>query len=139
MIGTLLESLDIITMKQKTPKLPDSFTLQETYINVKSGSGKDYIITKSSCTCVGYNFHRECRHYKQARELGLIEQLEKQHAQKLSITVSEHARVLRKEAIKQFLKKKQVAFTESIIDKIEKAMTSTMKPEDILRMVVENE
>ena len=126
-------------MKQKTPKLPDQFTLQETHIDVKSSSGNVYIVTKSSCTCIGYSFHRECRHYKQARELGLIEQLEKQREKKLSITVSEHARVLRKEAIRQFLKKKQVIFTESVIDKIEKVMTSTTKPEDVLRMVVENE
>jgi hypothetical protein len=108
-------------MKKKP--IPDSFKLINDHIDVFSSSGKKYTITLGHCTCIGFGFHRDCRHYQEAEEDGLISKL-KTSIKTFSIKLSDHARLMRKNALRQFLTKNNISFTEQLIDKLEPSITS---------------
>ena len=54
------------------------FTLKDSgVLECLSESGHTYEISTSSCSCRGFSFHRICKHFKEATELGLIDKLQK--------------------------------------------------------------
>jgi len=114
-------------------KAADQFTLHEDRIDVISASGSSYQITLTRCSCKGYSFHQECRHYKQAVNLGLLEKL-KAKSLSFSITLSDHAKKLRKEALKEYLTKQKISFTEDLLCTVEPQITCTMKPSELIAL-----
>jgi hypothetical protein len=120
--------------KSKDPR-EDKFEFHDDYVKVISGSGNEYTITIERCTCRGFGFHKKCRHYEQAEALGLVEKLKQQPTKEFNFTRSSSATVMRKDAIRKWLAKKCIHFTEEIIDKIELVLTSKTTPEDVLLIV----
>lgn len=112
----------------------DEFALVGDSIEVRSKSGNIYTITLGHCTCPGFGFHRECRHYQEAEEDGWIVKLKESMKTFSGITLSDHARAMRKDAIRQFLVKNGISFVETTIDKIEIVLTSSMRPQELLDM-----
>lgn len=101
---------------------------------IKSESGNEYAITKTSCSCKGFGFHKTCSHFKEATQEGLLNLIveipTEAHFFKSPVVVK-----ARKEALRQYLKKHDVPFTDQLIDKIEPRITIKMKPEELLAMV----
>jgi hypothetical protein len=123
-------------MKTQKVKTPDVFKLFDNRIEVTSSSGNKYEITLDYCTCKGFSFHRECRHYQEAEKQGLILQLETKINEFSGITLCDHARVIRKDAIRQYLTKHNTSFTEEIINKIESILTCSTTPQEVLSLCV---
>jgi hypothetical protein len=121
--------------KTKDPR-EDKFELFSDYIKVISGSGNEYTITIERCTCRGFSFHKICRHYEQAEALGLIEKLKQQPKKELDFSHSSSNMLMRKDAIRKWLTKKNIAFTEEIVDKIEAMLKSKTKPEEVLSIAM---
>lgn len=117
-------------MKNKTET--DKFEFFSDYVKVTSKSGNDYTITIDHCTCRGFSFHKTCRHFEQAQALGLIEKLKTQIVDQHDLSLSPNAIALRKDAIKKWLTKKQISFSDQIVDKIESILKSTSNPQEIL-------
>jgi hypothetical protein len=114
-------------------KSSDTFKIYLDYIEVISSSGNNYKITLTRCSCKGFGFHKECRHYKQAQELGLLKNLQLQTINS-DITLSEHAKELRKAALKAFLTKYNINFTQELINKIEPVIKITTTPQEIFSL-----
>jgi hypothetical protein len=122
------------SVKTTNPKSDDTFDVFETYIICHSKSKEDYTITLNSCTCRGFNFHHDCRHFSEAREQGLLENLKNRKPTYNGVPIGSHAKFMRKDAIRQFLTKKNIAFTDKIIDDIEKVLDIRTRPEDVIKM-----
>lgn len=122
-------------MRTTKPIREDTFEVFDSYIICHSGSGEDYTITLDSCTCRGFGFHKECRHFKEAKEKGLLTQISTRQVSFNGIKVGSHARLLRKDAIRQYLTKNNISFSEYVIDKIEKVLDVRTRPEEVIKMV----
>jgi hypothetical protein len=112
-----------------------SFKVFEDHIQVIATSGNEYTITENGCSCKGFGFRRNCGHFDDAMDQGLIDLLHKQAEQK-QVVYSKSPRTIqmRKEAIKQFLTKRGLSYSDSLVDLIESKMTSKSKPEEIIEM-----
>jgi len=122
-------------MKTTKIKTPDQFEVNDNHIIVTSSSGHKYTITLGSCTCPGFGFHKECRHYKEAREQGLLKSLEVHVPQSIILVTG---KALRKDAIRKFLTKNNLSYTESTVDKIECMLKTTTKPEEVIAIANSN-
>ena len=125
------------SLKTTNPKSEDTFDVFDTYIICHSKSKEDYTITLNSCTCRGFSFHHDCRHFSEAQEKGLLENLKHRKATYNGIKIGSHAKFLRKDAIKQFLTKNNISFTDPVVDKIEEVLNATTKPEEVIKMAME--
>ncbi len=125
-------------MKTKKIVLPDQFEAFSDYIKCTSGkSGDEYTITIGHCTCHGFSFHKECRHYDEAEAKGLIDKLKSKKISSFNgVTVTDSARVLRKQALKEYFTKKSILFTDELINKIEPEI-SNKSIQEVLEMAVE--
>jgi hypothetical protein len=88
------------------PQGPDVFTLKSGYIECLSGTGRTYKVTHDSCSCKGFSFRRECRHYRQARQKGLLNKLETQIVKKQTYkpgVFTGHMKKMRMDANKTYL------------------------------------
>jgi len=99
-----------------------------------SSSGKTYNLTKDHCECVGFTYHRSCKHLKEAKALGLFDKIEKSKAKPGIILRSAFIIEERKKAIKAFLIKHGIKAVQSKIDSLEKIVTKDMSPEEFLRL-----
>lgn len=111
---------------------PDIFTLKTGYVECISGSGHTYKVTHDSCSCKGFGFRRLCRHYTQAKQKGLLDNLETQIDKEVKLTQSGHAKKLRMDAIRQYLDKINIRYTPTNVIDIEKILTTKTTPKDIM-------
>jgi ribosomal protein L37E len=111
---------------------PDIFTLKSGYVECISGSGHTYKITHDSCSCKGFGFRRLCRHYTQAKQKGLLDNLEVQITKEIKLTQSGHMKKLRMDAIRQYLEKMNIRYKPSNVIDIEKILTTKTTPKDIM-------
>jgi len=111
----------------------DKFEITGNSITVTSKSGNIYDISLDSCTCKGFGFHRTCRHFQQALDLGLIERL-KYQPKHIDLSLSENAHRMRKDAIRIYLSKHGLNPQESVIDYIESKMNISTTPQQVLDM-----
>jgi hypothetical protein len=121
-------------VKTTKPNSEDTFDVFDTYIICHSKSGDDYTITLDSCTCRGFSFHKECRHFKEAKEKSLLARLSVRQVSFNGLKVGSHAKIQRKDAVRQFLAKKNISFTETTIDKIEEVLDIRTRPEEVIQM-----
>ncbi len=111
---------------------PDVFTLKTGYVECISGSGHTYKVTHDSCSCKGFGFRRLCRHYNQAKQKGLLDNLEVQITKEIKLTQSGHMKKLRMDAIRQYLDKINIRYTPSNVIDIEKILTTKTTSKDIM-------
>lgn len=111
---------------------PDVFTLKTGYIECVSGSGHTYKITHDSCSCKGFGFRRTCRHYSQAKQKKLLDKLESQIDNEITLFKSVHLKKFRMDAIRQYLDKINIRYTPSNVIDIEKILTTKTTPKDIM-------
>lgn len=119
----------IINMKNK-----DTFKIDGTIVVCTSSSGKVYNITKDNCSCAGFGFRRNCRHFAEAKKLGLFEKIEKAKKSTMNFR-SPYLIEKRKKAAKIFIEKNGLEAPQSIINAIEPHITITMKPKKFLEIV----
>ena len=114
----------------------DSYEIIEGKIEIKSKSGNIYFITKDSCSCKAFGFRKTCRHYVEAKDQGLLNELEKQTSKDLyyedSHFSSEYIKNMRLDALKAFLTKNNISYSENKIIEIEKKITMNTKVEEVL-------
>lgn len=108
-------------------------------LNCLSGSGSNYIITPDSCECAGFKFRRSCSHYKQADEKGLIAEMRERWEKKppsnpLTKGRSPHITEHRKKAIAAYLEQAGIVPNKSLVDKLEKKVTSKMTSAQFLTL-----
>jgi ribosomal protein L37E len=116
------------------PQGPDIFTLKQGYVECVSGSGHTYKVTHDSCSCKGFGFRRECRHYRQAKQKGLLNKLEVQIVKKASYKPSVftgHMKKMRMDAIRTFLNKHNIRYKPTQVIDIEKILTVNSTRQDI--------
>jgi len=114
----------------------DSFEIDGNAVVCTSTSGKKYTITKNSCSCAGFGFRKNCRHFSEANKLGLIKKIEKKSIQ--NGTINNRGPQLiesRKKAIKSFIEKNGLEAPQSLINVVEPHVTSKMKPERFIEIV----
>jgi hypothetical protein len=121
-------------VKTTKPNSVDTFDVFDSYIICHSKSGEDYTITLDSCTCRGFNFHKECRHFKEAKEKGLLTRLSFHQTTFNGIKIGNHARYLRKDAVRQCLTKNKISFSEFVVEKIEEVLDIRTTPQEIVKM-----
>ena len=112
----------------------DNFEILDDQVLVHSKSGHTYSIRKNFCSCKGFGFHRTCRHYKEAEQQGLI-QLLTDKKRTVNITLSQHIKSMRQDALRHFLKKRGIKFTEKQILSIEPKISQKTRPEDVTKMI----
>lgn len=112
------------------PKGPDKFVLKKNFIECVSGSGHVYKITHDSCSCKGFSFRKECRHYRQAKTKGLFDELEKVLF-KFKIQSSLHIKKARLDAIKVWLDKQKILYKPQDVINIEKFLDVNTTKQDI--------
>lgn len=112
----------------------DDFKILNDQILVHSKSGHTYSIRKNFCSCKGFGFHRTCRHYQEAEKQGLIQLLTEKH-RTANITLSQHAKLMRQDALRYFLNKRGIKFTDQQIITIEPKITQKTKPEDVINWI----
>lgn len=110
------------------------FTIVKNQLKVKSESGKTYIIDREGCNCPGFGWRRNCRHFTEAKVKGLLDKLPKNEGFH-GFVKTPYIVKMRKDAIKQWLKKKRYKVTEKVIDKIESIMTATTSMKEVLACV----
>lgn len=114
-----------------TPQGPDIFTLKKGYIKCVSSSGSIYKVTHDSCSCKGFSFRKLCRHYRQAKSQGLLDDLEVEIEKECKFTKNSHIKKMRIEAIQVFLNKHNIRFTSSHVARIESFLTTNTKLQEI--------
>jgi len=112
-----------------------SYKITGSTIFFQSDSGSCYEMTKNSCTCKGFSFHRTCSHLKEAEAIGLFklidESLAKQyHSIRNNFTIS-----ARKQALYTWLAKNGLKVSQALIDKIEPKIKSNTNPNKLLQVV----
>lgn len=110
------------------------YEIKGNIIEITAGSGNKYQLTHKSCTCKGFSFRRTCGHIKEAKEKGLLDMLTERQKKITTISMSESRRKTRKDAIRKFLKKNNVTFDETLINKLEKYITQETTPEKVLQI-----
>lgn len=95
--------------------------------NCLSDSGSNYRITENTCNCLGFQYRKTCRHFKEAKQKGLLEKLRLATAIKTNANPHFHLRSpfiisSRKKAIAEWFQKHKMGYTQVIVDKIEKIM-----------------
>jgi len=113
------------------PKAPDKFTLKKNFIECVSGSGHVYKITHDGCTCRGFSFRKECRHYRQAKTKGLFDALERVLVKCSVQCKSLHIKKARLDAIKVWLDKQKILYKPSDVINIEKFLGVSTTKQDI--------
>ena len=121
-------------MEKKDLKKIQSFRIVNGNLIIRSNSGNEYRITKTTCSCKGFGFHRTCSHLKEAEEQGILKLLD-ESTSSFNFKRSPAMILSRKDCLRKYLQKHNVSFTEEVICKIEPKITSTMKPEELLNLV----
>ncbi|MDD5649756.1 MAG: hypothetical protein PHF86_04950 [Candidatus Nanoarchaeia archaeon] len=115
------------------PQGPDIFTLKQGYVECVSGSGHTYKVTHDSCNCKGFGFRKLCRHYRQAEKKGYLNNLEAQIAATYNRTEFSGAmKKSRMDAIRAWLDKKNIRYKPQDVIDIEKIMTATTTPQEVM-------
>ena len=96
-------------------------------IQVTSDSGHVYKIVSERCSCKSFYYKKTCKHIDEALKAGIFNQLDQNKPDKNI--------ALRKDAIRQFLKKKNISFSESDVDFIESKLTCKTTPEEMISWV----
>ncbi len=110
----------------------DKFIFDGNSIICQSQSGKEYRIVKGSCSCPGFGFKRNCRHYHYAHTNGLIDDLQ-QRIIKQQALVSPFIKNMRQKALIWFLEKNGISPTKEMIIRIEPKIKTTTKPESVIK------
>jgi hypothetical protein len=110
------------------------FKISNGQLTVKSESGNTYTITRTSCSCAGFGWRGNCKHFNEAKKKGLIDKLLKVKGFS-SFSKTPFIIESRKDAIRQWLKKKHIKIRESIVNKIESIMTEKTSMKEILACV----
>jgi len=103
-------------------------------IKVKSDSGNVYLIDRTSCTCAGFGWRGKCKHFDYAKKIGMLDKLNKVKGF-VGFKKTQFIIESRKDAIRQWLKKKRIKVRESIVNKIESIMTAKTSMKEILACV----
>jgi hypothetical protein len=111
-----------------------SFKIFDDFIIINSNSGNTYRLTKNTCSCKGFGFHRSCSHFKEATENGLIDLIGKNHPEAFDIRKNPTVIKARKQALKLFLEKNSIKTTQQLIEKIEPLITSKTTPLEVLQL-----
>ena len=111
------------------------FEIKDGQLHIRATSGNSYVIHENHCSCKGFGFRRDCGHYREAVEKDLLSLLvEERKLQKSSLTMSPQAVQSRKKAILRYLTLHAIKSSQSMIDELEKVVTSQMKPEEFLKI-----
>jgi ribosomal protein L37E len=116
-------------------KTKDTYRIEGNVVVCISSSGKEYNLTSQECSCAGFGFRRTCRHYKEAKALGLFDKIEQQQKKLGLKTFSPQMIIERKKAIAQFMVKNGIESRQSIINAIEPYVNPKMTPEKFLTIV----
>lgn len=116
------------------PQGPDVFTLKDGYVECISGSGHTYKITHNSCSCSGFGFRKTCRHYTQAKQKGLLDQLETQIVTAPTFKSNEYIKQTRMDAIRAWLTKENLNYKPEDVVNIEKMMTEKTTLQEIMAL-----
>lgn len=100
---------------------------------VSNSSGNKYTITKNSCSCKGFIFRRNCRHFRTAKECGIIDKIKNQKISLVMFRKSPHIMEMRKKSVRYFLDKNNVSYTEKLVNRLESILTTEMTPEKFLK------
>lgn len=117
-------------------KKETTYKIEGSVVVCRSSSGKTYSLNKDHCECVGFTYHRFCKHLKEAKALGLFDKIEKAKAKAKPGLVLRSAFIIeqRKKAIKAFLIKHGIKAIQSKIDRLEPLVTINMTPKEFLRL-----
>jgi len=106
-----------------------NFQILSDVIIIESTSGAFYEIKKTSCSCKGFKYRDNCGHHREAEEKGLLNLIG--IAKKKNIhSTTWMARDERKKAIRKYLQKLSITFTEKMIDMLETKVNRDMTPEE---------
>jgi len=113
----------------------DFYIPHDFFIEVKSKSGKSYQVTSNHCTCTGYSFRKTCRHLTEVKRQGLLSKLKEKKFTRKDFFNSPHVKMMRKDAIRTFLKKENIRYTEELVCDAEKFINASTKLEDFLKYI----
>jgi len=110
------------------------FKITNDVLTVKSDSGSTYTINRTGCSCVGFGWRGKCKHFTEAKEQGWVYKLPLIN-KFVGFKKTQFIIESRKDAIRQWLKKKRIKVRESIVNKIESIMTAKTSMKEILACV----
>ncbi len=115
----------------------DIFEIDGNVVVCTNVSGKKDTITKNSCSCAGFGFRKNCRHFTEAKSLGMLDKIENKATKNSTNKRSAHPQLIefRKKAIKAFIESNGLEAPQSLINVVEPYVTSTMKPKRFLEIV----
>ncbi len=115
--------------------MKDTYKIDGSIVVCHSKSGKTYHLTKSLCDCMGFSFHRTCRHYEEAKALGLFAKLATKVAKQTPFNFKTPYIVeARKRAVAWFLGKHGIKYTQAKIDRLEPLVAIDMDVKKFLAM-----
>lgn len=112
----------------------NTFEIVKGVVVCHSSSGKNYELSENHCTCVGFGYHRNCSHLKEAKALGIFLKLKEQESKNFNFR-NPYIIEQRKKAIQIFLTKNKIKFNQKMIDVLEPKVTSKMSAKTFLEMV----
>lgn len=107
----------------------------EGYLIITSDSGSTYKLTPKTCNCVGFGFRKTCSHLKEAEERGLLKLMERKNKGRFPSLRSPMIVANRKDAIRQYLTKHKIKFTETLVNKVEPLLTYEMSITQFLKII----
>jgi len=115
------------------PQGPDQFALKGNYVECISGSGHMYQVTHDSCSCKGFGFRKLCRHYRQAKAKGFLDQLETKITTTFKIGIyTGFMKKMRMDAIRAWLDKRSIRYKPQDVVDIEKILTVTTTQQEVM-------
>jgi len=99
------------------------FEICDSVLKCFADSGNTYVLTDFSCSCKGFAFRRTCKHFRMAKEKGLLEKLAKQPKPKFRINRNPFIIQSRIKALTEFLKKNGIEPTKKRVMSIEPKLT----------------
>lgn len=113
--------------------LEDKYEVLQFGIRCLSKSGGEYLITKLSCSCVGFSYRRTCRHYEYASKFNLLDKIQDKELTQLHFT-SPYIVAMRIAALKAMFKRVSQEVTDEIINLIEPRVTRETSTDQILEI-----
>lgn len=111
------------------------FIIIDGKIKCESDSGSVYYLTEHSCNCRGFAFRKTCFHMKEAISQDLFKQLEEKNNLSLSDINISRSQVFidtRVKALKLFLNKNSIIYTDEQVIKYEPSIKSDTRPEQVI-------
>jgi hypothetical protein len=115
--------------------MEDFYFIDKDVIICESSSGNKYEITEEKCTCKGFGFRNDCRHYQYCKTSGMIKQLKISQIEKQKIKNSAFILKMRKESLKEFCKDNNIKFDDKLISKVEPLITANMTPKQLIKIL----